>query len=121
MGRNDKNVKKTTNINVNENFKQIYIAIFETKLFFSNSNQITEYENHRLIKITDITLDVVFSRFICIWFTMTLRQKSTGVKRSRCRTGSRSVDLQDRERACSSPNMRNSFGILPQSYCERNT
>ena len=36
MGRNDKNVKKTTNINVNENFKQIYIAIFETKLFFSN-------------------------------------------------------------------------------------
>ena len=30
---------------------------------------------HRLIKITDRTLDVVFSRFLCVTFTITLRQQ----------------------------------------------
>ena len=30
---------------------------------------------HRLIKITDGTVDVVFSRFMCVSFTITLRQK----------------------------------------------
>ena len=29
------------------------------------------------------------------------------------------VELQDRERACSTPTVRNSFGFLPQGYCER--
>jgi len=53
---------------------------------------------HRLIKITDRTLDVVFSRFMCIPFTFTLRQKPKGVTRSRRRTGSLSVELLDRER-----------------------
>ena len=46
---------------------------------------------HRLIKITDRTLDVVFSRFMCIPFIFTLRQKPKGVARSRRRTGSLSV------------------------------
>ena len=36
--------------------------------------------NQRLIRITDKTLDVVFSRFRGFSFTITLRQKSKGVK-----------------------------------------
>ena len=32
-----------------------------------------------------------------------------------------SVELQDRERACSTPTTRNSFGLLPQGNCERKT
>ena len=32
-----------------------------------------------------------------------------------------SLDLQDGERACSTPTARNSFGLLPQGYCERKT
>ena len=35
--------------------------------------------------------------------------------RSRRRTGSLSVELQDRERACSTPITSNSFGLLPKS------
>jgi len=38
---------------------------------------------------------------------------------SRLRTGSLSVKLQDRVRACSTPATRNTFGLLPQGYCER--
>ena len=37
--------------------------------------------SHRLSKITDRTLDVVFSRFSSISFTITLRQKPKGVTR----------------------------------------
>ena len=44
--------------------------------------------NHRLIKITNRTLD---------------------------------VSCNSAERACSTPTTRNSFGLLPQSSCERNT
>ena len=43
---------------------------------------------YRLIKITDSTLDVVFSRFMCVSFTITLKLKPKGVTRSRRRTGS---------------------------------
>ena len=32
-----------------------------------------------------------------------------------------SVELQDRERACSTPTTRNSFGLLPLGNCERKT
>ena len=38
-------------------------------------------ENHRLINITDRTLDVVFSRFRGFSFTKTLRQKPKGITR----------------------------------------
>ena len=38
--------------------------------------------------MTDRTLDVVFSRFISISFTITLWQKPKGIARSRLRTGS---------------------------------
>ena len=40
------------------------------------------------------------SSFMCVSFTITLRQKPKGVTRSRRRTSSLSVELQDRERAC---------------------
>ena len=41
--------------------------------------------------------------------------------KNRRRTGSHLVELQDRERrACSMPTTRNSFGLLPLGYCERN-
>ena len=52
-----------------------------------------EYEciMHILIKITDSILDVVFSRFMCVTFTITLRPQPKGVKRSRRRTDSLSV------------------------------
>ena len=43
---------------------------------------------HKLIEIKNRTLDVVFSRFISISFTITLRQRPKGVTRSRHRTGS---------------------------------
>ena len=46
---------------------------------------------------------------------------SKGVLRSRRKTGSLSVELQDRERACSTQTSRNSFGLLPQGYYEQNT
>ena len=36
------------------------------KMFMRNQNI---YFNHRLIKITDMTLDVVFSRCLCVLFT----------------------------------------------------
>ena len=39
--------------------------------------------NHRLIEITGRTLDVVFSRFMWVSLTITLRQKPKGVTRSR--------------------------------------
>ena len=48
---------------------------------------------HRLIKITDRTLDVVFSRFGWNFFTITLRQKPRGVSRSRRRTGSFCLEI----------------------------
>ena len=41
--------------------------------------------SHRLIKITERTLD------LCVSFTITLRQKPKAVTCSRCRTGSLSV------------------------------
>ena len=47
-----------------------------------------EAREHRLIIITDRTLDVVFSKFGLNSFTITLRQKPRGVSRSRRRTGS---------------------------------
>ena len=46
---------------------------------------------HRLIKITDRTLDVVFSRFLCVSFTITWKLKPKGVTRSRRLTGFLSV------------------------------
>ena len=76
---------------------------------------------HRLIKITDRTLGVIFSRYMCVLFTIILRQMSKGVLRSRRKTGYLSVELQDRERACSTQTSRNSFGLLPQGYYEQNT
>ena len=51
--------------------------------------------DHRLIKITDSTLCVVFSRFMCVSCTITLRQKLKGDTRSRRRTVSLSVEIQD--------------------------
>jgi len=50
-----------------------------------------EHKHHRLIKITDRTLNVVLSRCLCVSFILTLRQKPKGVTRSRRRTGSLSV------------------------------
>ena len=44
-----------------------------------------QYTDHRLIKITDNTLDADFSRFGWDSFTITLRQKPRGVSRSRRR------------------------------------
>ena len=49
---------------------------------------------HRLIKITDRKLDVVFSRFRGFSFTITLRQTPKGDAR---------MLSQDKERACSMP------------------
>ena len=47
---------------------------------------------HRKIKITDKTLDVVFSRFMYFPFTITMRQKPKGVMPSLRRTGSLCVE-----------------------------
>ena len=47
---------------------------------------------HGYIKITDRTPGVVFSRFMCVSFTITLRQKPKGVTHSLRRT-----ELQDRD------------------------
>ena len=59
---------------------------------------------------------------MCVSLTMTLRQNPKGVTRSRHRTASFCVELQDRERErqiCA--DWRNSFRLLLQSYCKRNT
>ena len=61
------------------------------------------------LKYADRTLDVVFSRLMCVLFIITLRQKFKRVTRSRRRTGS----------GYFTPTTRNSFGLLSQSYCER--
>ena len=58
--------------------------------------------HHRLIKITDRTLDVVFSRFRDFPFTITLRQEF--------RTGS--VELKERERACAKLPWATASGLL---------
>ena len=76
---------------------------------------------HRLAKITDRTLGVIFSRYMCVLFSIILRQMSKGVLRILRKTGSLSVELHDRERACSTQTSRNSFGLLPQGYYEQNT
>ena len=47
---------------------------------------------HRKIKITDKTLDVVFSRFMYFPFTITMRQKPKGVMLGLRRTGSLCVE-----------------------------
>ena len=57
------------------------------------------------MKLTDGTLDVVFSKFMCFSFTITLSPKK--------------LRLQDSERTCSTPTTRNSSGLLPLGYCER--
>ena len=64
---------------------------------------IVKTSDHRLINITDGTLDVVFSRFRGFSFTISLRQKPKGVTRSML---SLSCD---------------SVGPLPQDNCERKT
>ena len=78
---------------------------------------------HRLTKMIDRTLGVIFSRYMCVTvlFTIILRQMSKGVLRIRRKTGSLSVELHDRERACSTQTSRNSFGLLPQGYYEQST
>ena len=82
---------------------------------------------HRSVKITDKTLNVVFSRFVFLSFTITLRQKPKGVMCSRRRTGSLCVELQDR--AWSTLTTHNPFGLLSSSglililypvYCNTN-
>ena len=70
----------------------------------------SNYFSHRFNKITDGTLDVVFSRFMFFSITITLR---------RCRTRSSSLESQERERACSTPTTRYIFVLLPQGYSER--
>ena len=80
-----------------------------------------ECKKHRLIKITDRSLNVVFSRFICFSFTITLRPKPKGVTRGRRRTDFLSVELQVREKAFSTPTTRNCFRRLTQGYCEGKT
>ncbi len=64
-----------------------------------------------------MALDVVFSRFRGFSFTITLRQKPKGVTRNV--EQALSVNLQDREMACSTPTARNSFGFLSKGYCEQ--
>ena len=59
-----------------------------------------------------------FQDYRIISITITLRQKPKGVKHSWSRIGTLSVNLQDRERACSTPTTRNFFGLLPHGYCE---
>ena len=59
-----------------------------------------------------MTQDVVFSRFLCVTFTTTLRQQPKEVMYSRRRKKT------ERE---STPTTFNSFGLRPQGYCERNT
>ena len=60
---------------------------------FRRRHFITSFDDfeQKLIKITDRTLDVVFSRCMCFSVIMTLRQKPKKVMRSRRRTGSLSV------------------------------
>ena len=41
-----------------------------------------------------------------------------GVTRNRRRTGSLSVSSFYREKVCSTPTTRNSYGLLPQDYCD---
>ena len=61
---------------------------------------------HRLIKITDTTLDVVISGFGCNSFTFTLRQKPRGVSR--------------RQREPVLRRLRETpLGVFPQGYNER--
>ena len=58
----------------------------------------------RPIKITDRTLDDVFSRFLCVLFTITLRKKSNGVARI--------VGVEKNiERACVTP-LASASGLL---------
>ena len=65
--------------------------------------------HYGLRTITDRTLDIVFLRFLGFSFTITLRQKPKGVTRM---LG---------EKACSTLHECNSFGLLPQGYCEGKT
>ena len=60
------------------------------------------------MKLTDGTLDVVFSKFMCFSFTITLSPEDLRA-------------LQDSEIACSMPTTQRSSGLLPQGYCERKT
>ena len=53
--------------------------------------------SHRLIKITDRTLDIVFSRFMCVSFTIIQRKKPKVVMRSRRRTGLTSGKVKNKK------------------------
>ena len=64
---------------------------------FSRETPIKRLE-HRLIKIIERTLDVVFSRIMCVLLTITLKQKPKVVTPSWCRTGSLSLCLVILER-----------------------
>ena len=52
------------------------------------SERMVDYLNQRLIRITDRTLDIVFSKFGCNSFIITLSQKPREVLRSRRKTDS---------------------------------
>ena len=68
---------------------------------------------HRLTKITDRALDVVFSRFGCFSFTIIVGQKPIEVPRMQ-----RRITRPRESMRC----LRGTpLGILPQGYCERNT
>ena len=98
-------------------FKSCTIQLQRYKVFSFVVSFVTF--KHRLIKKTDRTLNVVFLRFMCFSFTITLSQEPKRVTRSRRRTGSLSVELEYRERVCFTTTTLNSFGLLPRGYCER--
>ena len=100
------------------NFSGIYYKVTLKWLVCKDDLKLLKYDYfkgnlcHRFIKLTDRTLDVVFSIFLRVSFTITLRQKPKGVTFSRRRD---SLSL------CSTPTTRKSFGLLPKGICERNT
>ena len=67
--------------------RDLSCSIVLPKPSLSRIHAIIEVLNHRLIKITDGTLDAVYSRFLSISFTITLMQKPKElrvVRLSRC-------------------------------------
>ena len=73
----------------------LYMLLYVVKFFYIQI--FSRFVYHRLFKITERTLDVVFSRFISISYTITLRQNPKGVTRSRIRTDSLQNQKTERE------------------------
>ena len=98
---------------------QVSVVIINSKLYVlfivlkqsGNLNPCYSFQNSLVSEFFLDSFDFKVSQFLCVYTSSTYQ----GVTRMRCRTDSLSLSCN------SSRNARNSFGRLPQGYCEQKT